>query len=557
MKAVLDIRSAVCRGGIGLLLFSACISTSVFAQVGDTVWIAASPAGSINTAIQGDTLPNGQRAHPNRTYKLYRDSIYYFNATINVNFPISLIADPGSDRPPVIAPTILADNSSPNPFMKFYTGATNLVFRNLYFTGVRPDQKLVGQGYADCMTYTSDSTASIYSHCVFDGWGIAIDDNSGKFNKYTITDCLFRNAEHPTVTFEGDAFFANSGAPTDSVVMVNNTMFCNNAYANCNVDYNVYTLFDHNTVFLNCVNPLNDFVMTNAVYKNNIFYGTLAEAQTHSEIQQYYFENSITPSSTFSFDSLNTSPSKITIPESDRRISVFNNSVYWPAALKTFWSTSLMDTMIPPVFLNARTTAMFSDKTRYPYFSIGGNDTVDDPGFPASVMGQVDSLINYVTLYRTGGAGSYLWQYNPNGHLFAPVWPVPENLAYSNTALQHAGTDGYALGDLNWFPSQRATFSLTSVASTPTEPESYTLEQNYPNPFNPTTTIEYSIPKASSVQLVVYNILGQQVATLVNGMVAAGTHTAKFDATRLASGVYIYRIVAGNYSSARKMVLLK
>ncbi len=550
-------RIGIGGGALGMVVLLFAVQSVTFAA-GDTVWVAASPAGNINNFIQGDTLGNGQRAHPNRTYRLYRDSIYYFNATLNVNFPVSLIADSGSHRPPVIAPAILGDNSSPNPFMNFFTGATTLVFRNLYFTGVRPDQVLVGQGYADCMTYTSDSTQSTYNNCVFDGWGIAIDDHSGNYNKYTITDCIFRNAIHPTVTFEGDAFFSNSATPTDSVVMVNNTMFCNNAYADCNVDYNVYTRFEHNTVFLNCVNPLNDFVMTNAVYKNNIFYGTLGESQENSEISQYYFENSTTPSSTFSFDSLNTSPSHIAIPENERRITVLNNSVTWPAKLKTFWATPLMDTLIPPVFLNARTTGMFGDKTRYPNLTIAGNDTVDDPGFPASVMGQVDSLIKFVTLYRTGGAGTYLWYYNPNGHLFAPVWPVPENLAYSNTTLQHAGTDGFALGDLNWFPSQKAAWLLTDVKTQPSGiAEQYSLSQNYPNPFNPTTKISYTLPKAGNVVLKVYNTLGQEVATLVNGAMAAGEHVASFDARNLASGVYFYRLTAGSYAATMKMVLLK
>ena len=555
MKHGSSTRSVLGGGFIALvLLFAAHFSAKA---AGDTVWVPASPAGNINVMIQGDTLSNGQRAHPNRTYKLYRDSIYYFTATINVNFPVSIIADTGSHRPPVIAPAILADNKSPNPFMSIYTGARQLLFKYLYFTGVRPDQLLVESGYADCMLYNSDSTNSTYSKCVFDGWGRVINDNSGNYNKFTITDCLFRNAMHPTITFEGDSFFSNSGAPTDSVVMVNNTMFCNNAYANCNVDYNVYTRFDHNTVFLNCVNPLNDFVMTNAVYRNNIFYGTLAEAQTNGEIQQYYFENSITPSSTFSFDSLNTSPSHISIPENQRRIAVLNNSVTWPAKLKTFWATPLMDTMLAPVFLNARTTAMFGDKTRYPYLTIAGNDTTDDPGFPASVMGQVDSLIKFVTLYRTGAAGTYLWYYNPNGHLFAPVWPVPENLAYSNTFLQHAGTDGFALGDLNWFPSQKAAWMLTGVSETPALPQGYSLSQNYPNPFNPSTRISFTLPKASVVQLRVFNELGQEVTTLVNSTLSAGQHTVTFDAHNLASGVYFYRLTAGSYESTMKMVLVK
>ncbi len=556
MKAVTTNRVAWSGGIIGLLLLMCCIHPAAWGQVGDTLWVASSPAGNINNVIQGDTLANGQRAHPNRTYKLYRDSIYYFTATINVNFPLSLIADTGSHRPPVIAPAILADNSSPSGFLSIFSGTKTLLVRNIYFTGVRPDQKLVG--FVACMNYSSDSTASVYSGCVFDAYGVGISDNSGKYNKFKITDCIFRNLTHPTSWFEGDAFFANSGAPTDSVIMVNNTMFCDNSYANCNVDYNVYTLFEHNTVFLNCVNPLNDFVMTNAVYRNNIFYGTLAEAQENNEIQQYYFENSISPSSTFSFDSLNTAPSHIAIPESARRITVLNNSVYWPSALKTFWATPLMDTLIPPVFLNARTAGMFNDKVRYPNFTIAGNDTVDDPGFPSSVTGQVDSLVNFVTLTRTGGLGTYLWVYNPTGHLFAPQWPLPENLAYSNTTMQHAGTDGFALGDLNWFPSQKAAWTLTDVKQGENPvPASFSLSQNYPNPFNPSTAIKYQLTSVGNVRLTVFDILGRTVATLVNERQGAGSYEVKFDGSNLASGVYFYRLEAGSASSTMKMMLLK
>jgi hypothetical protein len=85
----------------------------------------------------------------------------------------------------------------------------------------------------------------------------------------------------------------------------------------------------------------------------------------------------------------------------------------------------------------------------------------------------------------------------------------------------------------------------------------FELEQNYPNPFNPSTTINYSLPKASDVQLIVYNILGQKVAELVNNKMAAGNHTVKFNAANLASGVYIYRIKAGSFVSIKKMMLLK
>ena len=88
-------------------------------------------------------------------------------------------------------------------------------------------------------------------------------------------------------------------------------------------------------------------------------------------------------------------------------------------------------------------------------------------------------------------------------------------------------------------------------------PRTYNLKQNYPNPFNPATEIQYSIPKSGIVILKVFNLLGQEVATLVNQEQTPGSYKVSFDASKFASGVYLYRIQSGNYSLTKKMILMK
>jgi len=117
-----------------------------------------------------------------------------------------------------------------------------------------------------------------------------------------------------------------------------------------------------------------------------------------------------------------------------------------------------------------------------------------------------------------------------------------------------AGNYTYRLKQVDF----NGTFSYSDeVNADVTAPVQFELSQNYPNPFNPGTTIKFSIPQSSNVTLKIFNTLGQEVSTVLNQNMEAGIHTIDFNASELNSGVYFYRLDAGQFSEVKKMTLIK
>ncbi len=170
--------------------------------------------------------------------------------------------------------------------------------------------------------------------------------------------------------------------------------------------------------------------------------------------------------------------------------------------------------------------------------------------------------LNYVDRYRIDVAEDKLFQ----------------NIVFSDTALAdptariqleedkmyywrvNSRIESAYAGDWMGF-SYTASFTTDGIVSAEenqTEiPATYSLSQNYPNPFNPATTIRYALPKDGAVRLTIYNLLGQEVTTLVNEYKLKGRYEVKFDASGLGSGMYIYRIDAGSFSDTKRMMLVK
>jgi len=132
---------------------------------------------------------------------------------------------------------------------------------------------------------------------------------------------------------------------------------------------------------------------------------------------------------------------------------------------------------------------------------------------------------------------------------------TPVCVTYRGGGLQRSMVAFPGLGPQNvYFNSENLPTGISGNGTTPT---SFKLSQNYPNPFNPATTINFSIPKSELVKIKVYDILGKEVATIVNEQMNAGSYNLTFDASKLTSGVYIYKITAGSFSDIKKMMLVK
>jgi len=558
---------------INILAFSLFLTvySNLFAQAPDTVTVPDiiddDYANAINKFILGDTTESGERNNINRVYRLERGKFYFVATTFEAHFPLRLIADDDDPEnptaPPVIAPWILQDGTSPVYLIRCFDDAS---FKNIYITAILPSGEFIN--WSRGVRLYKEHGKYEFDNCVFEGWGHRAIQQVGEWAKVYIRDCHFRNAQHPT-SFMGGAVFGSDLVPTDTVVMTNNTMFnCGAYFFLPHAEITNYSLVEHNTIFTNHSNIFHAPYLHNSYYRNNIIFGVHTLGQSAIEIESTWYDWDKEISSIVSIDTIATDiADREGIEEKDRIVRFENNAYFWPQQILDFWANPDRG-LAGSSWMNSRTQAMDDDDVNYPGFVVEGNLNVD-PGFNEDMMALVDSLVAYATVIRdelTPGNNNHLYLGEGQQVLFPPVWPLPEDLTYSNTELLTAGTDGLPLGDLNWYPDKRAEWENieTSIETVESKvlPADFLLYQNFPNPFNPETTIKFSLKKNADIKLVVYNMLGQKVRTLIDKKMTAGSHSAIWNGqddggNLMASGIYYYRLESDAFSLAQKMVLVK
>ncbi len=264
------------------------------------------------------------------------------------------------------------------------------------------------------------------------------------------------------------------------------------------------------------------------------------------------------------------------------------NLAYWDSSLSDIVSTlnsnsinGSTEWVSQMILMNSRTETLFADNTNYPRLINGTWITDKLPAFVNTDVlftTQLAVLKAYAlaavdTSYETPMSS---WRQPGNdeaAHFIFADWPIPIDLSYTDSELMTAGLGGFPLGDLNWFPTQNekweaqkddeyAYISLfinfrVGIQTKKEFPRTFQLKQNYPNPFNPSTIINYSISQTSRVQIKIYDVIGNEIRTLVNEIKNPGKYKVSFDGTYLASGVYFYRIILNDFTLTKKMLLIK
>jgi hypothetical protein len=578
------------------------MTANMFSQ--DTVKVSGdvSPTeGNLNRIIKQVT-DAGKLS--NTVFKLELNGRYVLTDSILVpaGEHLTIVAPEPGKTQLTVPPQILWSSKSVVGFKYFISCSGNITIKNVWLysaktEGYQVNSYIVFQNDPLASSRTCEMENVILDYFpVSKGGSITV---ACRNFKGTFKNCYWKNCTDPLYRYFGRAVsFPNfsSGLHIDKIVFENCT-FANigYVYSQENGNYADEVKYNHCT-FLNVVmHSLQSgswyrMSVTNSIFVNTYMYGDIP-AVTGKNDQN---------GGTIRIDSIKNFGFAVPYKEQERKILFSNNSYFlekwlrdWmengPYAryLKTF--KQLDQVPQPQPMLSKGTLKFFEavDATGTKAFPLMNKANLYDSTDPGLVLPptNVDSIKGF--LYKKwANSAAENWAYLPEQSL-QRIWPLKENIAYTNDALLKAGMGSFPLGDLyRWFPEKykqwkaqegiendRITTWLetgkdkyVSVRDNKDEiPTGFYLSQNYPNPFNPSTTINYSIPvetrHASSLQYVtlkVYDLLGREIATLIDEYKTPGNYEATFNASSLPSGVYFYILTTSQQVIiTKKMILVK
>ena len=560
--------------------------------------------GQFEETIKADTTSDGIQAHD--IYELEAGKIYLQLTELNVNSNIIIQGAAPAEAggmPAVIQPFANAEGASgftgwPNGNFQVYGNGTRLIVKNVILNGAALGQEFnlgsVASSRGDENRVHLDGVvASHYVTFIHSTYG-------------TSSDFLFTNSIAKAFTngpggqyFGGVSWGGGSWMGTiDTLVVEHSTI--SNVIGEAIVVYSQvdHGLINHNTFANIVMGALWYRGQNNMTVSNNLYYNTKSHAQSTYDVSGWGVWHKggagqfmVMPEYTHK-DSVSMVGADV-VNHMARNIN-YHNNVWWHSQeLTDFmtktepWSWEVSATSIDTTVsgtdttYDTTTTITVVGDTMLPLEqqSLGVNDSTKaaiaqnrgvsidatnikaDPGIrlsPNYIKRQLARTLDFRDDLKSNTApfDGVWWTYEPDNSYISVAWPVENkyyNMSYDKaSAAATASATGGLVGDPRWFAMTELSVDEEVIA-----PKTFTLEQNYPNPFNPTTTIQFSLNTASPVKLTVFDILGQEVATLVNEYKSVGSHKVQWRANTMPSGVYYYRLEADGFSKTHKMVLMK
>jgi hypothetical protein len=511
----------------------------------------------LNNDILGDSLSTGARKDPARVYVLKRNGIYLVNSFIsNPNWVLRIRAEYGPGSKPAIY-AFKNDLTAAYP-VNILTPRGDVYLKNVAMVGWPEFQPAeISLAPTVMIQFAGTGLTMEVDSCVLEGYKTGIQIPVAA-HRLKVTNTIFGQYGNLYNGNEGD------GRPIDFRSVSTDSIFIQNCSIMDGTDRMVrhYSstgalgdfFFDHNT----CVNNWGyhgvmalGFVGSKVTITNNVFVDCLAAGNDSTDAVRLVEWG----------DSQERGPSGAVrmclvtcVPNDTTRWVVKNNFFSVTPPLQAWF-----DTHAAQGFGNIVPLTWHINK------KLGADSVTAFKKETITFVKKTHDLVALGTWYNDPNGANRLkatTNFKAAYDFARPQWNFYTdtlNLSYQTAAAAYTGgAAGFPAGDLNWFPARKATWLVTDVEKTTSSvPASFELSQNYPNPFNPTTTLEYSISKSGNVVLEVFNVLGQSVARLVDEHLAPGTYRTTFDASKLSSGVYLYRLSASDFVQTRKMVLMK
>jgi hypothetical protein len=487
---------------------------------------------------------------------------------IPANFynPVKIVADPPSDG---VSPAKIVSNYIEETLEAatgdLFEAYADIYLENIWFAGTPySGGERRGWGAGQALS-VQDSFVTVTMKNVwvdYNGWSVF--NTSVPHTSWIIDGLHARNEQNPGDQWTTFLFFLETAGVVDTFIARNCTYFQANSFFIFPPPVIQYIEVDHCTFVNSFKWPFHRTEWYSAKFTNNIFYNAGSLGLLNGELSGQDPDGSmyglINIDTLFANSSDTIPPNPYTIAENERMVEVKSNVYWWSSEVQQYLTTH--DTVNAPIWMNSRVQAMFANDTEWPGL-VEENNVNADPQFNnfPGLSEAVGLLATALGDVRTGNTHEWDWdtdkEIDPEFYRLIHEYPLPENFSYAGT---FTSTDGFHVGSLQYYPDEFAEYydNLVDVDENGTNlPEKYSLRQNYPNPFNPTTTIKFDIPESGYFTLKVYNLLGQEIATLINSEINIGSHKVTFDASSLASGIYIYKLNGGGVNMTKKMMLLK